>query len=201
MTRIKIISIITGLFVTSGLAWFFLSHPRPLSKSITPLAAGSVSVHVDSVPEQKKDNKIPAGNHVYRDSVRKFSFAYPEDTTATHFKEGDEGETILVREKDGNNNSPANKKKEFQIFISAFDESSPLTKQRILKDVPDLKIENPQDLILNGNTPALMFFSDNPSIGSTREVWFVRNGELYQIATHAELDAWFAGIMSTWKFE
>jgi hypothetical protein len=39
-----------------------------------------------------------------------------------------------------------------------------------------------------------------PDIGDTREVWFIRGGFLYEVATYKELEPWLTEIMSTWKF-
>ena len=37
-------------------------------------------------------------------------------------------------------------------------------------------------------------------MGDTREVWFINNGFLYEVATYKNLDAWLAELMSNWKF-
>ena len=37
-------------------------------------------------------------------------------------------------------------------------------------------------------------------MGDAREVWFIKNGFLYEVTTYKELDAWLASIMQTWKF-
>lgn len=140
---------------------------------------------------------------VYTNSKYSFSFKYPKGFTVTNFQEGEYGETILVN-KQGSKDS-------FQIFISPFDEPGPLTKERILADVPDMKIENPEQRLLKNGVPGLIFFSEEASLGKTREVWFIYpvrssdsngayNGYLYQISTLAELDKWLAEILSTWKF-
>jgi len=45
-----------------------------------------------------------------------------------------------------------------------------------------------------------MFFGKNLIMGDTQEVWFIKNGFLYEVTTYKELDQWLAGIMKTWKF-
>lgn len=37
-------------------------------------------------------------------------------------------------------------------------------------------------------------------MGDTRELWFIHNGYLYEVATYKTLDAWLAGIMQMWQF-
>ena len=57
----------------------------------------------------------------------------------------------------------------------------------------------PVNIIVDG-TPATMFFGKNLIMGDTQEVWFIKNGFLYEVTTYKELDQWLAGIMKTWKF-
>lgn len=45
-----------------------------------------------------------------------------------------------------------------------------------------------------------MFFSKNIALGDTREVWFIKNGYLYEVTTLKSLDAWLTQILQTWKF-
>jgi hypothetical protein len=150
-------------------------------------------------------------NNVYSDLQYNFSFQYPKDFTATKFQEGESGNTILVQYREQSNiandssqvSTSINKYPEnvsFQIFISPFDEPGPLTKERILQDLPDL-IKNPEQRVLKNGAVALIFFSQEPSIGEIREIWFVYNGYLYQISTYKELDSLVADILETWRFQ
>jgi hypothetical protein len=36
-------------------------------------------------------------------------------------------------------------------------------------------------------------------VGDIREVWFIRGGFIYEVATYNELDSWLAEILATWK--
>jgi hypothetical protein len=45
-----------------------------------------------------------------------------------------------------------------------------------------------------------MFFSQNPVMGETREVWFIKDGYLYEVTTYRELDSWLSQIMATWQW-
>ena len=66
-----------------------------------------------------------------------------------------------------------------------------------------MAIESPQQALLgkDKNLPALIFFSSHPSLGKTREVWFIRDGLLYQVTALAALDGELANIMGTIAFE
>ena len=137
-------------------------------------------------------SKEDSANNVFADSYYGFSFEYPKDFTASKFKEGEDGDTILVQEKGGKNG--------FQVFIAPFDEPGPLTRERILRDLPDMIIRNAEHRVLKNGIPALIFFSEEPSLGETREIWFIYGGYLYQITATKEIDGLVAQIVATWKF-
>jgi len=185
----KLLIIIAIIIVLGGAIFFIASNKKTPQQ--TPGGAEN------EIPGQEKTFNIApsdnAENSIYTDSQYKFSFEYPKDFTATKFQEGEDGDSILVQKqgsKDG-----------FQIFIAPFDEPGPLTKERVLEDLPDLIIKNSEQRVLKNGEPALIFFSEEPSLGETREIWFVFNGFLYQISTYKELDSLVAKILETWKFQ
>ena len=130
----------------------------------------------------------------YTNSQFGFSFKYPEGFNAGSFAESEEGTTVLVQK--------PNTKESFQIFISAFDESGPITPERIKKDIPDMAIEDPKEVIIGAekNIRALIFFSKNESLDRTREVWFVQKGNLYQVTAYADLDVLIGSVLDTLNF-
>jgi len=188
--KTKII-IIAGIILLVGALGAFLILRK------NPVQPGEETGNGNEIPGQDKTFEITAAknkeNSVYTDSQYKFSFEYPKDFTVTKFKEGEEGDTILVQKKGS--------KDGFQIFISPFDEPGPLTEERVKQDLPDLKMENPEQRVLKNNVPALIFFSEETSLGKTREIWFVYSDYLYQVSTYKELDSLVAAIISTWKFQ
>lgn len=135
-----------------------------------------------------------------------FSVEYPKELEVERFQEGDDSETIIFQE--SLSAGSEQEKIGFQIFISPFGKDEILTQNRILEDLPEAIIEEPQEAILGTLTGAseeerihaLLFWSHDPSIGKTREVWFTHDGYLYEITTYAYLDSWLAKILSTWNF-
>lgn len=129
---------------------------------------------------------------LYENSDIGFSFNYPKDFKITELSD-DTGETILVKSQ--------KPEEEFQIFISPFDEPEPITADRIKKDVPDMKIEEPQQVLIGADKKinALIFLSENESIGKTREIWFSANGYLFQITAKAGQDGFIGPIVETFK--
>jgi len=190
--------------VLGGAIFFLVTKNSPkgeVSNSINEYPSVSDNIDETYTVTPSKENEE---NNIYIDSQYKFSFEYPKDFTATKFQEGEDSNTILVQEKES--------KKSFQIFISPFDEPGPLTAERVKQDLPDLIIKNPEQRVLKNGAKALIFFSEEPSLGEIREIWFiypvsgadsngVHNGYLYQISTYKELDSLVAKILETWKFQ
>jgi len=136
-----------------------------------------------------------------------FSLEYPEELGIEAFRETDDAETVIFKKLGQNESTPREEKIGFQIFIAPFEEGEkgPLTTERILEDVQFLTIDEPQEVILGISSSeeevrALIFLSDDPDIGKTREVWFTHGGYLYEITTYAHLDSWLAQILSTLTF-
>lgn len=132
-----------------------------------------------------------------------FSVEYPKEMDIEMFEESEGGRTIVFSEQSTDLSIPENKKG-FQIFISPFEEGSTLTLGRIREDLPDIVIEEPLEVIVGTetghDTPALIFWSEDPKIGKTREVWFVRGSYLYEITAFAHMDTLLAGMLSTLTF-
>ena len=123
-----------------------------------------------------------------------FSFGYPNGMTVTAL-DGENGDQIILIQGQESGD-------EFQISIRPFDEPGPLTPERIKRDLPSLYIEEPQQALIGPekDIPALIFLSQDPVIGKTREVWFVHGGYLYQLSGYADFDPTIARIMGTWRF-
>ena len=197
----KIALIILAIALLFGAIYFVVSNKKSpqseeVSNNINEYQSVSGNEQTFTIA-QSEDGE----NNIYTDSQYKFSFEYPKDFTATKFQEGEDGNTILVQSSALNQRSNQRSISGFQIFISPFDEPGPLTKERVKQDLPDLIINNPEQRVLKNGAVALVFFSEESSIGETREIWFVHNGYLYQISTYKELDSLVAKIISTWRFQ
>lgn len=147
------------------------------------------------------DNLILGEGHIrYTHPTYGFSVEYPEELLAQSFAEKNGGETILFQREGDNPSDPPEGKMGFQIFITPFDEDETLTQERIVEDLPFAVVDEPVEVILADGIHALLFWSNDPSLGVTREIWFAHDGNLYEITTYAHLDSFLAKILSTWKF-
>lgn len=183
IVAIAVIIIVAGIFIFLGNK----KSPRPIGEDKTGNEIIGNEPTFTIAPSEED-----SANNLYADSQYNFSFQYPKSFTATKFSDQEDTSTILVQGEGG--------KTGFQIFISWFDEPGPITKERILQDLPDLTIKNPEQRVLKNGIPALIFFSEEASLGKTREIWFVKDGYLYQVTATKEIDSLVAQIVGTWRF-
>lgn len=180
----KLILIVGVLVAVGGGAWWYFMHhasaPQSAQSQLPPYA-------------------VPGLTQDYSNPAYKFSLKMPADFTASDIPADPDGtpETIVLQDKNGNG---------IQIVVSPFDEdtngSYTLTQARILQDVPDMQITDPQPIQVGNNYTGLAFKSDNEAFGgASREVWFVFRGNLYQISTYERLDDLLKGIFQTWQFQ
>lgn len=133
-----------------------------------------------------------ADTKTYTNPTNHFSFNYPKDFTIADVPD-DVGESIVVQ------NVTAHVG--FQVYVRAFDEPlSAITPNRIEADIPNLKISNPQSVTVGQGVEGLAFISTDVSKVSQREVWFVRDGFLYQISSPIANEALLHDVLLTWKF-
>lgn len=133
---------------------------------------------------------IPEGYVEYRGDAYGFSIAYPEELARKEFDEGGGATTILFGAKD--------RSKGFQVFVVPYG-AEQIDKERFLTDVPSGEMNEPIDVLIDG-VRATAFFSHNSVMGDTREVWFIKNGFLFEVTTYKEQDAWLAEIMRGWRW-
>ena len=118
--------------------------------------------------------------------------------------EEDGGATLVFKEHETSPKPPEESIK-FQIFITPFGEEETLSEERIKKDIPSAVIEHAQPVILNpdaerdGEVQALLFSSQDEIIGKTIEVWFTKNGYLYEVTAPAHMDDVLPKILSSWR--
>ena len=134
--------------------------------------------------------EVPDGYKEYRSDFYRLSFLYPDDLSVQEYKGPDTTLTVSFED--------TKKEKGFQVFVVPYG-SDQISERRFKLDVPSGVREEPVDVMVDG-TRASAFFSTNATLGDTREVWFIKNGFLYEVTTYKALDTWLAGIMQTWKF-
>lgn len=119
-----------------------------------------------------------------------FSFKYPDGFKATANIVA-EGEIITVENTKGSG---------FQIYSMAWDESGPITPERILQDELDAEINDPKNADLDG-AKTLVFYGQDEDMGETFEAWTVRKGKLYQISGPKTAEKLIIEILETWRWK
>lgn len=146
-------------------------------------------------PEYEKQfstQKSERGPNQFVSKEYDFTFQYPENFSVSAFDDRG-GHVVLVQAEDGET--------AIQMFISGWDEpTNAVTPDRIKQDLPDLTIQKPRKMGMAGEGDALTFIGDSQQFGTTREVWFARRGNLYQIITPAGGQDFLASLLETWRF-
>ena len=122
-----------------------------------------------------------------------FNITLPAGFGVGNFPEGEDGEMVLVQ---SNLSNEFYKSYSMQIYIRPFAEEGVITLRKIQSDIPNIKMQNPQD-VLAGGEPAATFIDGERN---TREIWFSYSGNLYQITSMPEFDNVTGSIMESWKW-
>lgn len=216
-TKIKIFIGIAVIVLAGGAFWFFLYSDVEIFKLLNFKSLNIETFkHLNSEDQRNIGASTPldqdltgqvseksAGmSETYTNSKYGFSFSHPKELNVSEFAEegadstsSPQADVVLAGGV-------------FQLLISPFDESEPITKARILKDIPDMAIADDKiisvggfDGLTAGGVNALSFKSKDESGGETLEIWFVRNGYLYQISSFASFEKQILQILGTWKFQ
>lgn len=120
-----------------------------------------------------------------------FSFKTPEGARIHERKEGADAATIRVENE--------KEEKGFQVFVLAYAKDV-ISEERFRMDLPSGVREQEEAILLDG-VPATTFVSKDATLGTTREIWFLRQGYLYEITAPISSEVWLQEVLLTWKFE
>src|SRR3990167_8487383 len=208
MSKSKLISIIIGIILVVGIVYAVFRNSKEAKPPAgglasdggglaSPGSAGGLTSENPLTPQTSSSadyvKLLREQGKIYEEFDVLFRFLYPPDFTVTEIDD-ESGYTILAQ------NSA--KRAAFQIFLNPFDEPGPIIPALIKKDLPNMIIENPQPVLIGAdkNIPALIFFSQDQTLGRTREIWFVGNGHLFQVETFADQDSLIGPVMDTFQF-
>lgn len=141
------------------------------------------------------DERAQSMSH-YQDQKREFSFTYPAEYTLQEMPYGETGRILVMEDKVL---SGTDTPRGFQIFIAPFDENPPITKERIMQDIPDLIIREEHTLRI-GDIDGFAFLSGD-NVSPMYEVWFVHYGSLYQVTGFSHMKDIIKQTLMTWKFK
>ncbi len=163
-----------------------LAFADPSVESVS--SGGDVSPPLsETIPQTTQANAEMRG---YQNAKFKFSLLYPQAMQVREYVERDGALSVTFDNETSGEG--------FQIYVTPYKEKQ-ITEARFKLDQPSGVYKEPVDVVVDG-TRATMFFGHNSIMGETREVWFIRGGYLYEVATYKQLDTWLGSIMQTWKF-
>jgi len=132
----------------------------------------------------------PQGFKEYRSEFYRFEVFYPEDLTVQTHPETRSGVTLLFKN--------ADLSKGFQVYITPYG-GADITERMIANDAPSGVVNNRSTTTLDG-AQVLTFNGSDPSLGDTREVWFIKEGFLYEVTAPKALESWLVDILRSWIF-
>lgn len=191
--------VLLGVFVVlaSVAAWWYVSRPVSLSLpevfgiAVTGTTTAGIPAP-EKMPTSLPPTELEAANMLrYENRYHGFSLVYPRELQVREVAEESGARTIIFE--------TVTREQGFQIYITPYAGAN-VTREQFLKDQPSGVYKEPQDIQVDG-VPAIMFYGAVDLMGETREVWFIRNGFLFEVTTYKELDTWLAGIMQTWQFK
>ena len=196
MIKIFITSAIIAL-ATITTIWFFSGS------SNTDKSAGGGGSSLPIFKEEKDEkvdfvstaSPLSAQTKKYENIKYGFSFNYPDGFTVSEFAE--EGGKIVLTAQNAKTGEG------LQIYITAYDDPNfVVSKESILRDVPDMPVLNSADAVVDGKAKGAAFFSENESFGgATAEVWFADGRNFYQATTLAKDAKILEEIIKSWKFK
>lgn len=194
MTRAHyILATLVALILVGG-PFLYMQFAPGDAGGVAPLIPGMLVPRVEGTLGAGSAQSAPPLTNEYRSEKYRFLFLMPEGYVAGQFPSDDGvGEVIVAQNEAGDG---------IQIIVTPFGEDLKiLTVDRIKEDIPDMAMTDVQNVAIGDTYKGVTFRSDNELFGgSSREVWFVYLGNLYQISTYTRLDPLLRAIFATWKF-
>lgn len=188
----KVIKLLFILLILAGIGYFAYSQlTLRLNLKVNLKVSQTLSPALGPDEQgQTANTAVATGNKNYTHPTLGLSLDYPDDWNMSSFDEG-AGETLLFQ-KDG---------KGFQIYISEFS-GGQITTSQVKKDIKDA--ENVTDFDIgdgqNGQK-AVKFYSKDETGKKTLEIWWSRNGQLYQLTGDTEKEKEIIEIVKSIKWE
>jgi len=180
-----------GLFIgaVAGALLVVFVVPQTHMSGFVNRTSGPLVGREEGVTRSAQEGKLR-----YTHPKHHFSLEFPQELAIGRFTEGLDSETVVFQ-KPGEESS-------FQIFVTPYKQTE-ITEERLQKDLQGSTFEEPVEVMIGAreDVRAVIFFSEHPTLGRLREVWFIHDGFLYEVAARAELDLWLAEILKTWTFE
>ena len=172
--------LIATVGVTLGLGGLFIYMKEPLYREAPTQALVINGEH----------EIIPAGYKKYQNTKYGFSILYHEALSQKEIDEGGNASTIVFQNPEEG--------KGFQIFVVPYN-GEQVSEERFRQDIPSGVREKTEEIIVSG-AKGVAFYSQDPFLGDTREVWILHGGYLYELTTFKAYEAELQTVLQTWRF-
>ncbi|HVZ76269.1 MAG TPA: hypothetical protein VG934_03330 [Candidatus Paceibacterota bacterium] len=179
---IRIIVTLLGIGIVVAALWYGIQFFTHHSSSNTNVPFGQMT----TPPVQQ----APAGYKEYHSDLYRFSIIYPDDLAFLAYPEAAGGGTFTFE-----NDSQG---RGFQVYVTPF-QGSQITDERFKADDPSGVRDNLQNITVDGAVGA-SFYGKDKALGDTAEIWFLREGYLYEVTTLKATADLLTSVMQTWKF-
>lgn len=196
MKNTNLIALVVALLVLAGGSIYFssslfgsgLAEALPEGNIVASSALSGVVVGADVIGTRSAPP--PTHTEEYVNERYRFSYWHTPQATITEYDEGGGAMTIVHENEE--------KVRGMQIFIVPYAEEK-ISEERFRLDVPSGVRENVEATTLDG-VEAVTFTSYDARLGETREIWFIKDGHLYEITTFKGVGQWFAPVIQSWRF-
>lgn len=131
--------------------------------------------------------RVPYINETYG-----FSLEYPKGLVIKEFNEEGDARTVVFQK--------PGEKIGFQVYVTPYTEDT-ITGERILLDVPSGVIEDLKEEQFRKDLRIATFISQaSPLVGRSREIWFLKNGYLFEFTAYLEAEDMLRETLKTIAF-
>ena len=208
LTQSIVIFVFVAILGTAGFFGF-----KEIKKALNPSQKDGAGIPLSGGVPAGRGGSDAGEEQTYTHPDYGFTLRYPGNLKLGKFPEG-EGEILLLQptpslpsENGGGASVPPLNERGgqeglgFQIFISPYNETEEFSKEVILKADPKMKIENDKIISLGAEEISALTFDSSNDSGSTHEVWFVADGNLYQATSFQQYGEEMERILGSLRFD
>lgn len=187
MSAAKGWSIIVAVLITLAGVFYFLQNIT--TGSASEFVIGTTTQQSAPAPAAPA-REVPSGMKEYRSDQYHFSVLYPAELPSSESHDRGDAMTVSFQGQEGSTG--------FQIYVAPIN-GDKITADRFVLDEPSGVRREPKDIDIDG-VPGISFYGFDAHVGETAEVWFIKDGFLYEVTTYKELASWLSDIMQSWQF-
>lgn len=163
----SVVLVLVGALLGAGGMYYYLSafDPAKIERLKIPGTLSSATT-----PLTQREGVL------YENERYHFSLRYPKGLVVKEFDDGNDSFTVVFQKPGAQIG--------FQIYITPHPEDT-ISGETILRDVPSGVVNDLKEEQITKDILAATFWSEAPLTGRNREVWFLKNGYLFEFTAYA----------------